>query len=154
VKTNYIVIPLVVVAVAVLGGFLTAGGMGWYKTISLPSWTPSGTFISVVWTIIFILSAISALIVWNKTPRGTRFKWTAVVFIANAVLNTGWTLLFFKLHFLGTSVWEAGVLGVSVVALIILIWPRARFAAALLIPYVAWVFFATYLTYAVWVLNS
>jgi len=153
-KPNYMLIPLVVVAVSVLGGLLTSKGMDWYKTISLPSWTPPGSIIGTVWTIIFILSAISALIVWNKAPHGTRFKWVAAIFIVNAVLNVGWSLLFFNLHLLGASVLEAGILGVSVVALIILIWPYSRSAASLLIPYAAWVSFATYLTYAVWILNS
>ena len=152
-KIGYIVIPFVVVAVALLGSVLTFMGMGWYKTISLPSWTPSGVFISVVWTVIFILSMISALTVWNKLPRDNRFKWIEAVFIINAILNVAWTLLFFKLHLLGVSVWEAGFLGTSVVALMVLIWPKSRLAALLLVPYVLWVSFATYLTYAVWVLN-
>jgi tryptophan-rich sensory protein len=154
VRKNYIFIPLTVIVVAVLGGLLTAGGMGWYKTISLPSWTPSGRFIGTVWTIIFILSAISALLVWNKFTRGARFKWTAAIFIANAVLNVGWTFLFFNRHMLLSSVWEAGLLSASVIALIVLIWPRSRLAAALLVPYALWAPFALYLTYAVWILNS
>jgi tryptophan-rich sensory protein len=127
--------------------------MGWYKTIKLPSWTPSGSVIGTVWTILFILAAISALIIWNQLAHDSRFWWIVVLFILNAVLNVGWSWLFFNQHFLGAAIFEAGLLGLSVVALVILIWPASALAAALLLPYAAWVAFATFLTYNVWSLN-
>lgn len=153
-KLNYIIIPLVTFLTALLGSLLTSGGMNWYKTIGKPSWTPDGSLIGTVWTIIFILATISALIVFNKIPHDSRFKWIIAIFILNAVLNVLWSFLFFNQHLLGPAIFEAGLLGLSVLALIISIWPGSHLAASLLIPYAAWVFFATFLTYKVWSLNS
>lgn len=154
-KPNYIIIPLVAILTATIGSLITSGGMDWYKQINLPAFTPPGSFIGTVWTVIFILAAISALIVFNKAVGTPSLeKSIAVVFILNALLNVTWSLLFFNLHFIGAAVWEAGLLGLSVIALIILIWPISKFAAWLLVPYAAWVAFATYLTYTVWTLNK
>ncbi len=62
-KPKYFLIPFFVVIVAWVGRWLTGRGMDWYKTIKLPAWTPSGSVIGMVWTAIFILAAISAVII-------------------------------------------------------------------------------------------
>jgi benzodiazapine receptor len=152
-KLNYFIIPLIVFLVAFTGSLITSGGMDWYKTINLPAWTPPGSVIGIAWTIIFILSAISALIVWNRFPRGRRFSWIFIIFGINALLNIFWSYLFFGKHLLNFALWEAGFLFVSVVLLVILIRPVSRLAAILLYPYAIWGAFATYLTYTVWMLN-
>ena len=153
-KLNYILIPVAALAVALLGGWLTSGGMEWYKTIKLPGFTPAGGIIGTVWTVIFILAAISALIFWNHKPGPENFNLIAALLILNGILNIAWSLIFFRLHLLGPAIFEAGILGLSVFILIILIWPVSRLAAGLLIPYAGWASFATYLTYAVWALNK
>lgn len=153
-KLHYIIIPLVTLLTAVLGGNITAKGMEWYKTINLPSWTPSGSFIGMVWTTIFILATISAIIFWNKSPKNNRFLITILVFLLNAVLNFGWSYLFFGFHKLNLAILESAFLGISVFALIFLIWPVSRLASVLLLPYGLWVSFATYLTYTVSSLNK
>ncbi len=153
-KLNYFIIPLVTLATALTGSFLTFGGMDWYKTINLPSWTPAGNIIGTVWTILFILATISALLVFNQAVHNKKFNWIILAFLANAVLNVFWSWLFFNQHFLGWAIIEAGLLGLSVLVLIIIIWPLSRLAAYLLIPYLAWVSFATFLTYMVWSLNK
>jgi len=154
-KLNYIIIPLITLGVAGLGSWLTSSGMDWYEAINLPGWTPAGGVIGTAWTIIFILATISALLVWNKKDKGSdiRRRWIVVLFLVNAFLNVFWSYLFFNQHLIGPAVWEAGLLGLSVLVLIILIWPLYRWAAILLMPYLGWVCFATYLTYAVWWLN-
>jgi len=153
-KPNYIIIPLITVFVSLLGGWLTSSGMSWYKSINLPSWTPPGSIIGLVWTILFILATISALIVWNSLAGKNNFSLIIAIFILNSILNFGWSWLFFNQHLIGLAFFEAILLGFSVVALIILIWPMNRLAASLLILYAAWVAFASYLTYMVWRLNS
>ena len=152
-KLNYFFILLITFLTAFLGSWLTNRGMGWYKTIKLPSWTPPGSVIGTVWTIIFILATISALITWNKLQHDSHLYWIAVIFIINAILNVGWSFLFFYLHLTGLAIFEAALLGISVVALTVLIWPVSRLAATLLLPYAGWVSFATFLTYMIWSLN-
>lgn len=153
-KLNYFIIPLIIFIVAVLGSWLTGSGLDWYKSIKLPSWTPPGSLIGAVWTIIFILSATSALIFYNLASHGSRFFWIIFLFILNTVLNVGWSYLFFRGHLIGPAVIEAALLDFSVIGLVILIWPISRLASLLLLPYAGWVAFATYLTYIVWSLNK
>jgi tryptophan-rich sensory protein len=148
-KIGYILIPLIVFLVATIGSFFTGTGMDWYDTINLPSWTPPGYFIGIVWTIIFLLSTISALIVWGK-PR----NWLVItVFLINAFLNVFWSYLFFNQHLIGAAFFEAIILDVTVFILIFKIWPISRLASMLLIPYGLWGAFASFLTLVVWILN-
>jgi len=95
-KPNYIIIPLITVFVSLLGGWLTSSGMSWYKSINLPSWTPPGSIIGLVWTILFILATISALIVWNSLAGKNNFSLIIAIFILNSILNFGWSWLFFN----------------------------------------------------------
>ncbi|MFA5062208.1 MAG: TspO/MBR family protein [Patescibacteria group bacterium] len=151
-KANYIIIPLATIATMVAGGLVTYFNMGWYRSINLPTFTPSGGFIGAVWTVLFILTAISALIAMSKA-WGRRKTGIGAALVVNALLNVFWSVLFFGLHLLGPAVWEAGLLGISVLVLIVMIWPISKFAAWLLVPYLAWVGFATFLTYSVMRLN-
>lgn len=150
---NYFIIPLLTVLTGAAGSFFTSRNMDWYDNLKLPSFTPPGSVIGTVWTVLFILAMTSALIVWNAVPHRGNFKLIIAVFCINALLNIGWSALFFGAHQIGAAIGEAALLGISVIALIALIWPLSRLGAALLIPYAAWVAFATYLTYAVWNLN-
>jgi len=165
IKKHYFVIPLVVILVGVVGGLLTKMGMDWYlMEVVKPEITPPGWVISVAWNIIFILTAVSAIIFWNKAKEGKRFlllfkrkspefNFVIGLFIANAILNVGWSLLFFVLHYMKASVFEMMVLELTVILLIGLIWKTSKEAAVMLIPYALWVAFATYLAYNVSILN-
>lgn len=153
-KLNYLVIPIITIIAAVLGGYFTALGMdGWYDALNRPGWTPGGSVIGAVWTIIYILTTVSALIAWNKFKRDKKFQWIVGLFIVNAVLNAFWSLVFFTWHQIGLAIVEMILLEATVIALIVLCRPRSRWASALLWPYAAWVLFATYLAYSVWILN-
>ena len=154
-KLHYILIPFVTIAVSVAGSAFTSSGIGsgWYEAIAKPAWTPPGSVIGAVWTTIFILSTISAILVWNSAKHDLRFRWIIGIFITNAFLNVFWSFLFFGQKMIGSAVIEAAILDLSVIALIVLIWPVSRAASVLLIPYAAWAAFATYLTYSVWRLN-
>jgi len=157
-KPGSIVIPIVVVLVAVAGSVVTSMGMGWYETLAIPNLAPAGGVIGAVWTGIYILGAISALLVWNAPAESRRRRrriqlvmWT---FIVNAVLNVLWSVVFFGLHLTDLAVWWAVLLGVSVVVLIVTTWRISKLASLLLIPYALWVGFATHLAYLIQILNG
>jgi len=152
-KINYFVIPAIAAVTASLGSWLTNLGKAWYDSIKVPDFTPPGYVIGIVWTILFILATIAGLIFWNRTKRDENFKVITVVFVVNAVLNVLWSYLFFFKHFIYLAVWESGVLGLSVLAIIILIWNKNKSVAFLLLPYLLWVGFATFLTYRVFLLQ-
>jgi tryptophan-rich sensory protein len=135
--------------VAFSGSLVTRTGMGWYRTLSLPWFTPSGRIIGRVWTTIFIFGAVSAIGWWGQKERDRRFWTVAGIFVANALLNVGWSVAFFGLHEMVVAIWIAAFLALSVWLLVALMWKRRLVSSILLVPYAAWATFATYLTYAV-----
>ena len=128
--------------------------MPWYRTLTLPEFTPPGSVIGTVWTVLYILTAISALIVWNRPLPPLARRALAIALIANAVLNVSWSLIFFASHQMLLGFLEAGLLAISVAVLITMIHPFSKIAAWLLTPYLAWVCFATYLNFSIWQLNA
>jgi benzodiazapine receptor len=153
IKLNYFAIPFLALFTALLGSAITSNGMSWYQTINLPDIAPPGVFIGLVWTVIFILSAISILFFWNKSPRDERFKVVVYVLILNIILNVFWSWLFFGQHEIGAAFFDAVALDIVTIGLMILIWPVSRFSSLLFLPYVVWVAFASYLNYLIWILN-
>lgn len=154
IKLNYFVIALIAGLVSYIGGLLTSSGMEWYRTLVLPNFVPADWVFGVAWTIIFILTAISAIIVWNKGDRSDwKFVHSIRFYILNAVLNVTWSLVFFVMHWVGVAVWEAALLGLTVYLLIYMTWSISRIASLLLLPYALWVTFATFLTYSIFLLN-
>ncbi len=147
-----IIIPLVTLAVAWLGGRFTATGVRtWYPALKKPRWTPPGAVIGAVWTVLYILAAASALIVWNL-PGGPSAT-VVLLFAANAAVNVLWSYVFFARRRMFAAIWVCLTLDITIVALIELLGPVAPAAAWLLVPYAAWVTFASYLNYRVWAMN-
>jgi tryptophan-rich sensory protein len=153
-KANYILIPLFTILVSGIGSVITGRGMGWYRKIKLPGFTPPGSIIGGVWTTIFVLATISALFFWNHIEKSQIFWLVATLFVLNGILNVFWSYLFFGRHLLYVAIFEAGILGLSVLGLIVFLYPIAFLASLLLWPYFLWVCFATFLTYKVWSLNK
>lgn len=128
-------------------------GRLWYNTINLPDWTPSGSVMVSVWTIIFVLSSLSLLIVWNKYSSEKNFRVIVTLFILNGILIVGWNVLFFSHHLMDLAFLHAIFLIINLILLIVLIWRFSATAAYLLIPYFAYLIFSTVLTYNVWMMN-
>ena len=151
---SYVLIPLITILVAYVGARFTMRSVAtWYQTIRKPTWTPPGAVIGAVWTVLYILAAISALIVWNL-PGGASVPATiAVLFILNAVVNVLWSCVFFYLHKMGPAILVCLFLDLTIVLLVQFIAPASALAAWLLVPYAAWVTFASYLNYRVWAMN-
>lgn len=152
-KINYLIIPLFVLITASAASYFADVGMGWYKTINLPSWTPSNSLMVIMWSVIFVLSSLSILIIWNKYSSQKHFGAIIALFVLNALLIVGWNILFFSQQQMGLAFFQALLLIADLVFLILLIWPFCKVAASLLVPYSLWVGFATVLTLNVWMIN-
>lgn len=166
IKTNYIVIPLITIAVALLGSYFSINGMVWYDGLVRPELTPPKWAFPVAWNTIFLLTTISAVILWNKGQESkkifwffkresmkTDYWWIIGLFIANAFLNVYWSFLFFTLQNIDAAFIEMLALEITNISLIILIWNKSKTASLLLLPYAIWVGFATYLTWQILSLN-
>lgn len=152
-KLNYFLIPLFIISISYFGGGITSQNMGWYKTLALPAIAPPGYFIGIVWTIIYVLAGASAILFWNKNKNDSGFRIIALWFIVNGLLNLFWSFVFFKAHLLGWAIVEMSFLNATTIVLIWRLWKNNKISAWLLLPYVAWVSFATYLAFLIWKLN-
>lgn len=142
-------------ATASIGGSLTVLDT-WYYGLIQPSWKPPDWLFGPAWTTLFALMAWSGVLAWRATATQaiqTRQRLLAL-WALNAVLNVGWSLLFFKLQRPELAVIEVCLLWGSIVMLIRHLRPYAPKAALLLWPYLAWVGFAAALNAAVVILNA
>ncbi|BBY35459.1 tryptophan-rich sensory protein [Mycolicibacter minnesotensis] len=141
-----------VIIVATLGGYASAGAAAKYGTLAQPSWAPPSYLFGPVWSVLYLLMAVAAWLVWRADPR-----WTNPAIIAYAVqlaLNLIWSPLFFGLGWRGLALVDILVLDLAVAVTIALFWKVRRPAAVMLLPYLGWILFATALNYSVWSLNS
>jgi benzodiazapine receptor len=139
---------------------LAAGGVGsrfmpgaWYASLAKPSWTPPNGVFGPVWTALYVMMGVAAWLVWRRAG----FKAAAaalVAFLAQLVLNALWSYLFFGLHRPGVALIEIGALWVAILATVVLFWRENPRAGALMLPYLAWVGFASVLNFALWRLNG
>jgi tryptophan-rich sensory protein len=144
-------------AVAALGTIATLPNVdGWYADAAKAPWSPPNSLFGPVWTVLYALMAIAAWLVWRRRPA----RRALTLYVVQLVLNCLWTPAFFGLYpAIGApALWIAFVLIVALDVLVLLtmlsFWRHSRLAAWLLVPYWAWVLFATTLNAAVAVLNS
>lgn len=141
------------ISVVVFGSLVTGLNMAWYDTLALPGFTPDGSIIGMVWTTIFVLTAIASMIVWRRLKSKQARRFFVCCLILNGLLNVGWSAIFFGLNLVDAAVFEAILLALSVAIILRSYYDYSRIAAILMAPYLGWVIFATYLTFAVWQLN-
>ena len=125
---------------------------GWYKTIAKPSWNPPGYVFGPVWTALFVLMGIAAWLVWK--PDGFKSAKTPLtLFAVQLALNIAWSWVFFHFHQPGWAFAEIVVLWIAIVATTVAFFKRQKIAGWLMVPYLAWVSFASVLNFAIWQLN-
>ena len=95
---TYLVVAIATILTGVIGSWITTRGMFWYGTLNLPEFTPAGSFIGMVWTVIFILSALSVIMFLQSKADKKLRKEVIGLFIANALFNILWSVLFFGFY--------------------------------------------------------
>lgn len=144
---------LAAAAVAAMGGLNTVLG-AWYNALRKPAWQPPDWLFGPAWTLIFALAALSAVTYWRREAvRAHRWRVVAA-FALNGLLNMLWSLLFFRLQRPDWALYEVMGLWLSIVLLIALTARASGYAALLLLPYLAWVSFASFLNWTIVSLNG
>ncbi|MCE2882148.1 MAG: tryptophan-rich sensory protein [Planctomycetaceae bacterium] len=125
----------------------------WYASIAKPSWNPPNWVFGPVWTTLYIMIGVAAWRLW-RTGALARDRATLAVLVAQWVLNFAWSGFFFGMRAPGAALVEIICLLALIAVLIVRAWRHDRVAAALLVPYILWVAFATALNAALWRLNA
>jgi len=122
----------------------------WYEALRKPPLNPPNWIFAPVWSVLYLCMAVAAWLVWraDSSDRGPLALWGGQL-----ALNALWSLLFFGLHATGVALLEIVVLLALLFVTTAAFLRRSRLAGALLVPYVAWVGFATYLNAGLWYLN-
>ena len=136
-----------------IGGLATSSSVGgWYTEINKPEWNPPGWVFAPVWSTLYLMMGISVWLVW-KNSGIQKSKIALGWFLFHLVLNVIWSLLFFGLHQPGWAFIEIVFLWLAIVIAIVLFYRHSKLAAVLLVPYLLWVSFASFLNYTLWSMN-
>jgi tryptophan-rich sensory protein len=136
-----------------LGGAVTAESVTtWYTTLTKPSFNPPNWIFGPVWTALYVLMGVAAWRVWRAADRDTA-RGPLAVFALQLAVNLGWSVAFFGLRNPGLAVVVILLLDLLVLATALMFRRIDRLAAWLLVPYLAWIAFATMLNVTIWRLN-
>ncbi len=142
-----------VAIVAITGSMFTPSvDPAWYASLRKPSFNPPNWIFAPVWTVLYVLIAVSAWLVWRRVGwngAGLPMGW----WFTQLMLNAVWTPLFFGAHLVGTALSVILALLGAIIGTIMVFRRHHALAAAMLLPYAAWVGFASLLNASIWLLN-
>jgi len=134
-------------AAGAVGAVASVDAASFYAQLSKPTWAPPAWVFGPVWSALYALMGVSAWLVWRSPgSKGVALR----LFGAQLAANALWSWLFFAWHRGALAAVEVLVLLALIAAKVAALWRSSRLAAALLVPYVLWVSFASVLTWAVW----
>lgn len=146
-------VPMVV-ALGFLSGRVANSGYAnrWFAALDKPALMPPGWAFGVAWTILYIMMALAFAMILHA--RGARLRGLAIaLFLVQLALNLLWSPLFFRAHQVGDALSLILVLLVVVIATTALFWRIRKAAGVMLLPYIAWLAFASFLNYEISRLN-
>lgn len=145
-------IPLLV---GVLGSlFTTADSLNsWYANLNKPPFSPPDWIFGPVWTTLYVLMGIAMFMVWRKGLYNKLVRFSLILFLIQLFFNALWSALFFGLRCPLCGLIDILLLLVAIVLTIIYFFKISLWPGLLLVPYLAWVFFASVLNTAIYILN-
>jgi benzodiazapine receptor len=139
-------------AAAAVGAWASVNAPEFYRELDRPFWAPPASVFGPVWTVLYTLQGVAAWLVWREC--GFQNAPTALgLFLLQLALNALWSWLFFVWHRGAMAFAEVLALEAMIVATTFAFWRVQKLSALLLIPYLTWVGFASFLTFAVWQRN-
>lgn len=135
-----------------IGGIASASAPVFYGQLVKPEWAPPPSLFGPVWTVLYLMMGIAALLVW-RSAAWVRTRGVLSFFVIHLVVNAAWSWLFFYWRLGAGSFAGIVVLWVMIVAVMIWFGRFRRSAALLLVPYLGWVTFAAALNWTLWQRN-
>jgi benzodiazapine receptor len=149
-----IIAVLTPICAGLIGSIFTVQSIPtWYATLVKPELSPPNWIFGPAWTTLYILMGIAAFLVWKKEIKNKAVKTALIVFAGQLLLNTIWSIIFFGMQNPFWAFIDIIALWIAIVINIIFFYKVSRPAALLLLPYILWISFASYLNYSIWMLN-
>ncbi|UFH35999.1 TspO/MBR family protein [Flavobacterium acetivorans] len=153
--TKILIVVVTCLAIGYFSGIVTRSSIEtWYPTLIKPSFNPPNWVFAPVWSMLYIMMGVAAALVWDRMESDKEaVKRALLIFAIQLALNALWSYLFFGLH-------NPMLAGIEIVLLWLLIYETYihfskinKIAGYLILPYLAWVSFATVLNASIWWLN-
>lgn len=144
---------LITLVAAGIGAWGSASAPSFYQSLTLPSWAPPPSVFGPVWTVLYLLMAISAWLVWRERSWLGTARMALELYLVQLAVNALWSWAFFAWHQGGFAFALILLLWFLLLATLINFWRINKLAGTLLVPYFAWVSFAAVLNFTVWQLN-
>jgi benzodiazapine receptor len=125
----------------------------WYLTLTPPPLNPPSWVFAPVWSTLYLLMGISAWLIWRQAELPRRPRRALLAWGWQLGLNAIWAPVFFGLHQIAAALAVVLALFAAVAWTLVKFLPLSRTAGLLLVPYLAWVGFASYLNAGFWWLN-
>lgn len=150
----YVISIAIALAVGGLSALLTAGNMNIYGRIITPPLSPPPILFPIVWTILYTLMGVSSARIYIKgKEQNIDVSGALLVYALQLAVNFFWSIIFFNMQaFLFAFVWII-LLWLLIIVMIKRFYEIDPLSAWLQIPYLLWVTFAAYLTFAIYILN-
>ncbi len=134
---------------AAVGAAASVDAAPFYASLVRPSWAPPSSVFGPVWTLLYTLMGVAAWWAWRHGAS----RRLLVLYVVQLVVNALWSWLFFAWHRGALAVVDIVLLACLIVATLVGFWRVRPLSGVLLLPYLAWVTFASALSWAVWQLN-
>jgi len=139
-------------AAAVGERFTDSSVRTWYPGLLKPAGTPPSWVFGPVWSVLYLLMTTAAWLVWQE--RHTHdVRLPLGLFFGQLILNAAWSLIFLRLQRPGVALVEILILLLAIVLTATSFSAYSRQAFWLMMPYLGWVGYATYLNLGLWRLN-
>ncbi|MFM1754291.1 MAG: hypothetical protein RLZZ236_1230 [Bacteroidota bacterium] len=149
------IVVIICLAVGYLSGMVTRASITtWYPTLVKPSFNPPNWIFAPVWTSLYVMMGVAAGLIWNQiTTQKVAVTKALQIFAIQLILNALWSYLFFGLHNLMLATIEVVLLWLMIFETYSQFAKINKTASYLMLPYLAWVSFASVLTASIWWLN-
>ena len=125
----------------------------WYTTLAQPYFAPPSWLFGPVWLTLYTLMGIAAYLVWQKWQSDAESRVPLVIYFLHLILNAFWSIVFFGFRDPGTAFVVIMIL-LAIIFYLTLAFSRTdTYAGYLMVPYLTWVGFASFLNYYIWILN-
>lgn len=151
---KFILAILICESVGILSALLSnTSKNAWFDALNKPSWNPPSYLFGPVWTILYLMMGISLGLIWKNKAAEINKRNQYIIFGGQLFLNFCWSIIFFRLHNPLLALMDIVLMLVLIILTIMSFARYSKPAAWLLVPYLAWVSFATFLNYSIWILN-
>lgn len=151
----YLIVFIIIAQLAgIIGTVFTFDAIPtWYASLVRPSFAPPNWVFGPVWTILYTLMGIAAFFAWEARFHKTQARRALTWYWIQLALNAVWSPIFFGLQNLGLALVVIALLWLSILMMLREFFKFDKRFFAILLPYLAWVSFASVLNYYFWILN-